>query len=150
MRLTIAKEKYYFQIKKLIILCKGKKWENAIKEELELIDRIKTVNAFVALKQKEVIGFISVWKTAYTYFISWFNAKDNNMSILQSMLEEVIKMAKKDNVKIINTSVEQTDVENLINMLKLGFRITGYVRNRYSSDEDDIQLSFFVREKNET
>jgi len=112
-----------------------------------LIGRVKTANAFVAIKQKKVVGFISVWKTAYTYFISWFNAENNNMSVMRGLLREVIKMAKKDKVTVINTSVEQTDVETLINLLKLGFKVTGYARNRYSSDEDDIQLSLILEER---
>jgi hypothetical protein len=133
------------QVSQFIVTCKSEKWKQAIREELEIINKIDTCKAFVAFDHHgKVNGFISIWKTGNVYFISWMNSCNDDEAILKDLLMKAVQLARDNGIKVINTTVEQTYMETLQVLLRLGFRVTGYTRHRYELNENELQLSYLL------
>lgn len=101
----------------------------------------------VAICENEIVGFAGIWKPIdeahITNIVTRIDKRRNNIGT--KMLEELIKMAKENNLKCVTLEVNEHN-KNAINLYKkFEFREVGRRKNYYNNADDAIIMTLNIK-----
>ncbi|HLC55950.1 MAG TPA: GNAT family N-acetyltransferase [Candidatus Nanoarchaeia archaeon] len=115
-------------------------WDNALKGNY--------VNAYVALEDKNIIGYITLEKKVKTYYIGTVVVSPNlqNNGIGTELINYIKQeCGKKNEGNVILNVVTDADAQRTITFyLKCGFEISGHVKDEYIPGTNQVHLSLKI------
>lgn len=146
MIIRTIKKSDYESIIELVRQEKGDKWTEPLIREINQLENIKNGEAggIVCVDKsdkKKILGILIWWKSGHNVFISWLNARMNNSLIIQKLIERIKKTSIPDEICITH-EIERDNNSMIINLLSIGFRISGLNIGRYSKNAIEVLLSY--------
>lgn len=119
---------------------------NTIKSELENKNSI----LIVARRENTILGFAGIWKAVDVMHVMDIvvSKKYRRQHIGKALLEELIKLTRKDNINELTLEVRQDNIPAISLYTNFNFQKIGERKNYYGVNNNAIIMTLYIDKKN--